>query len=69
MDPSKWATQDKELAQRIANQALTELDQIELILRRKADGADGSVRSSSQRAAAPGYSDAVADYYKRLSKQ
>lgn len=68
MDPAKWATHDDELAQRIASQALTELDQLELLLRRKTQ-ADGSVRSTSPSTVAPGYGNAYADYTRRLSKQ
>ena len=68
LDPAKWGTQDAELSQRIASQALTELDQLELLLRRKADGADGSVRSTSPSAVAPGYGNAWGEYTKKLSK-
>jgi hypothetical protein len=68
LDPGKWATQDAELAQRIASQALTELDQIELLLRRKAQATDGSVRSATPGTVAPGYSNAWGDYTKKLSK-
>jgi hypothetical protein len=69
LDPAKWGTQDAELAQRIASQALTELDQMELLLRKKADGADGSVRSASPSTVAPGYGNAWGEYTKKLSKE
>ena len=68
LDPAKWGGQDSELAQRIASQALTELDQLELLLRRKADGAGASVRSASPSAVAPGYGNAWGEYTKKLSK-
>jgi hypothetical protein len=67
LDPAKWGGQDSELAQRIASQALTELDQLELLLRRKADGV-GSVRSASPSAVAPGYGNAWGEYTRKLSK-
>jgi hypothetical protein len=69
LDPAKWGSQDSELAQRIASQALTQLDELELLLRRKADGADGSVRSASPATVAPGYGNAWGEYTKKLSKQ
>lgn len=68
LDPAKWGTQDAELAARIASQALTELDQLELLLRKKANGADGSVRSASPSTVAPGYGNAWGEYTKKLSK-
>ncbi len=68
LDPAKWGAQDSELAQRIASQALTQLDELELLLRRKADGADGSVRSASPAAVTPGYGNAWGEYTKKLSK-
>ena len=36
---------------------------------KKLEASDGSVRSVSPRNTPPGYADAVAEYYKRLSKQ
>jgi len=68
LDPAKWPTQDAELAQRIAAEALTQLDELELLLRRKADNADGSVRSTSPATVAPGYGNAWGEYTKKLSK-
>jgi len=68
LDPARFATQDAELAARIASQAMTELDQLELMLRKKADGADGSVRSPSPNTVAPGYGNAWGEYTKKLSK-
>ena len=68
LDPAKFGTMSAELEQRIESQALTELDQMELLLRRKAE-ADGSVRSVSPGTVAPGYANAVAEYNRKLSKQ
>src|SRR6185437_15594524 len=58
LDPSKWGGQDSELAQRIASQTMNQLDELELLLRKKAEGVDGSVRSPSPSTVAPGYGNA-----------
>lgn len=68
LDPAKWATQDAELAARIGSQTMNQLDQLELLLRRKAE-ADNSVRSARPSNVTPGYGNAFADYTKKLSKQ
>ncbi len=68
LDPKRWAT-NGQLDQVINGQVMPALDQMELLLRRKLDANDGSVRSTSPRNTPPGYASAVAEYYKRLSKQ
>ena len=68
LDPKKWGN-DALLSKVISGQILTAIDQVELLLRRKLDANDGSVRSANPRNTPPGYADAVAEYYKRLSKQ
>jgi len=68
LDPKKWGNSGQ-LSEVISGQVLTAIDQVELLLRRKLDANDGSVRSASPRNAPPGYANAVAEYYKRLSKQ
>jgi hypothetical protein len=68
LDPKKWGS-NPQLSQVINGQVLTAIDQVELLLRRKLDANDGSVRSSSPRHIPPGYADAVAEYNRRLSKQ
>ena len=68
LDPRKWAS-NPQLADVINGQILQAVDQIELVLRRKLDANDSSVRSANPRNTPPGYADAVAEYYKRLSKQ
>ena len=68
LDP-KHANNDPELSQRIGSAAIASVDQVELLLRRKMEGTDGSVRSANPKSAPPGYDTAVAEYYKRLSKQ
>ena len=68
LDP-RHSNNDGQLGAVINSQVLSEIDQVELILRKKLQANDGSVRSTRPRTTAPGYADAVAEYYKRLSKQ
>jgi len=68
LDPKRWGS-SPQLAEVINGQVLTAIDQIELLLRRKMDANDGSVRSASPDKIPPGYADAVAEYRRRLSKQ
>ena len=68
LDPKRWAT-NGQLSQVIGAQLANAIDEVELLLRRKLEASDGSVRSANQRNTPPGYADAVAEYYKRLSKQ
>jgi len=68
LDPRKWSN-NPQLSAVIGSQALTQIDEVELLLRRKLEKNDGSVRSTNPRNTPPGYADAVAEYYKRLSKQ
>ena len=59
-----------ELMNRIQAQMLTGVEQIELQLRRMLDGEQGAyVRSGSTEPVPPGYADAVAEYFRRLSKE
>jgi hypothetical protein len=61
---------DPLLSQRI-QAALGNIEQVEMELRRKveqANGGDGSVRSPGSEPAPQGYSDAVAEYFRKLSK-
>ena len=68
MDPRRWSGNPL-LSQVINGQMLTAIDQVELLLRRKLEDKDGAVRSANPRNTPPGYANAVAEYYKRLSKQ
>ncbi len=68
MDP-RHMNNDPQLGAVIGAQALSEIDELELVLRRKLAAADSSVRSTSPRNIPPGYAAAVAEYTKRLSKQ
>ncbi len=66
LDP-RHMTNDPQLGSVIGAQALSEIDELELVLRKKLAAGDGSVRSTSPQNTPPGYADAVAEYYKRLS--
>ena len=68
LDP-RHMTNDPQLGSVIGAQALSEIDELELVLRKKLAAGDGSVRSTSPRNIPPGYDAAVAEYTKRLSKQ
>jgi hypothetical protein len=67
-DPFHY-TNDPLLTQRI-QAALSGVEQIEMELRRKVDqgGAGGSIRSSGSEPVPQGYADAVAEYFRKLSK-
>jgi hypothetical protein len=64
------AYQDKgELEGRISREVLPNMERLELELRRKLDEKNGDqVRSAGTETIPPGYSDAVADYFRKLSK-
>ena len=68
VDPSRFPG-NPELIERIRTDVLPNLEQLELQLRRKLEGQDsGQVRSSSAERIPEGYGDAVAEYFRRLSK-
>jgi ElaB/YqjD/DUF883 family membrane-anchored ribosome-binding protein len=69
LDPL-FSSNDPLLSQRI-EAALAGAEQVEMELRRKIDelsGGEGTVRSPSAEPVPQGYQDAVADYFRRLSK-
>jgi hypothetical protein len=67
-DPEKIAN-DPKLAERIQSAIMPMIEQLELQLRRNLDATDGSqVRTSATERVPQGYADAVADYFRRLSK-
>jgi hypothetical protein len=69
LDP-RLSPGNPELLNRIESQMLSGVQQIELQLRRMLDDQQpGSVRSGSAEPVPPGYSDAVAEYFRRLSKE
>jgi hypothetical protein len=64
------ATRDAELDERIRRVALPNIEQLELLLRRKLDEERaGQVRAGAAEKAPPGYADAVAEYFRRLSRK
>jgi hypothetical protein len=56
-----------ELLQRLIAQVLGDAQQIELTLRRKTDTASNP-RATTPQTVPPGYNNAVAEYFRRLSK-
>jgi hypothetical protein len=67
-DPSKIAS-DPVLQQRIQSTVLPAIEQLEMQLRRKLEGKDaGQVRTSATEKAPQGYADAVAEYFRKLSR-
>jgi len=60
---------DAELEGRISREVLPNIERLELELRRKLDEKNGDqVRSAGTETIPQGYSEAVADYYRKLSK-
>lgn len=60
---------DAELSQRINKEVLPGIERLELELRRKLDeSAAGQVRSAGSEQVPAGYSDAIAEYFRKLSK-
>ncbi len=68
LDPKRWAT-NGQLNDIINGQLANAIDEVELLLRRKLDANDGSVRSATPAKPSPGYAEAYREYTKRLSKQ
>jgi len=69
LDP-QFATNNPELMGRIQAAMLSGVEQVELQLRRMLDDQQGgAVRSDSSEPVPPGYADAVAEYFRRLSKE
>jgi hypothetical protein len=57
------------VAERIRAQVLAEVEQVEMQLRRKVDDQQGSsARTASGENVPAGYADAVAEYFRRLSR-
>jgi hypothetical protein len=60
---------DNELSQRISREVLPSMERLELELRRKLDEKNADqVRSAGSETIPQGYSDAVADYFRKLGK-
>ena len=68
LDPSRFPG-NPELIERIRAQFLPALEQMELQLRRKLNDSQGDgVRATGSEPAPDGYSEAVAEYFRRLSR-
>ncbi len=68
LDPKRFPG-NPELVERLHNQVLNDVDRLELQLQRKSDDKQaGQVRSSDTLTIPSGYQDAVAEYFRRLSK-
>ena len=68
LDPSRFPG-NPALVEQLHGQVLADVDKLELQLRRGADGQQaGEVRSGDSLPVPPGYQDAVAEYFRRLSK-
>jgi hypothetical protein len=64
-----FVSNDAELSNRLSHEVLPELERLELDLRRKLDDKNSDqVRSAGSETVPPGYSDAVADYFRKLSQ-
>jgi len=65
----QYTSNDEELSQRLSREVLPEMERLELELRRKLDDKNSDqVRSAGSETVPPGYSEAVADYFRKLSK-
>jgi hypothetical protein len=68
LDPKRFPG-NPELVEQLRTQVLPQLERLELQLRRKLEeGAGEHVRSGASEQVPPGYGDAVAEYYRRLSR-
>jgi hypothetical protein len=66
LDPRRFPG-NPALLEQLHGQVLSEVDKLELQLRRKSDDQQSQIRSSAPINVPPGYQDAVADYFRRLS--
>ncbi len=68
LDPSRFPG-NPALVEQLHGQVLADVDKLELQLQRNADGdRSGEVRGGDSLPVPPGYQDAVAEYFRRLSK-
>ena len=64
-----YSNNDAELSMRLSHEVLPEMERLELELRRKLESQNSDqVRSAGSETVPPGYSDAVADYFRKLSQ-
>lgn len=67
LEPSRFKG-NPELVEQLRSQVLANLERMELQIRRKLDDQSSQVRSTPSRAVPQGYSESVADYFRRLSR-
>jgi hypothetical protein len=68
LDPSRFPG-NPAIVEELHSQVLSDIDKLELQLRRDLDGKQsGQVRNSESLPMPPGYEDAIAEYFRRLSK-
>ena len=67
LDPRRFNADPARLAQ-LEQKLFAEVEQAELVLRRKLDDEHGSIRTLAPQDVPPGYSAAVAEYFRRLSR-
>lgn len=67
LDPKRFVG-NPELVEQLRNQLLANIEQLELQLRRQVDGESGNVRTGTQQRVPSGYGEAVAEYFRKLSK-
>ncbi len=67
LDPRRFPG-NPAMVEQLHTEVLSGVDKLELQLRHDADDQPGQVRTSKDSAVPPGYEEAVADYYRRLSK-
>ena len=64
-----YTSNDAELSNRLSHEVLPEMERLELELRRKLEDKNSDqVRSAGSETVAPGYTNAVADYFRKLSQ-
>jgi hypothetical protein len=69
LDPNRFPNGMGRDLESIFAKAMANIEQIEVQLRRKVEEQNGgAIRSATPQPAPPGYADAVADYFRRLSK-
>ena len=69
LDPNRYPNGMPRDLEKLFAEAMTNIEQVEVQLRRKVEEQQGgSIRSATPQPAPPGYADAVADYFRRLSK-
>lgn len=66
LDPKRFVG-NPAMVEQLHAEVLSGVDKLELQLRRSSDAQTGQVRTGKPVAVPPGYQDAVADYYRRLS--